>query len=86
MPLRFCVEEAKAGEKRCCGQDDCGDYGLPDPKDGLARRWCIGARCMAWRFVRTHINDGAGGDMVLSGDTHGYCGLAGGPSEEGAVG
>lgn len=41
---------------------------------------CIGRRCMAWRWVRTHINDPAGGpDLVESRDTYGYCGLAGVP-------
>ncbi len=41
---------------------------------------CIAYECMAWRWVETHINDPEGGpDMVPSGDTHSYCGLAGDP-------
>ena len=39
---------------------------------------CAGPRCMAWRFVRTHISDPTGGfELVPSDSTHGYCGLAG---------
>src|ERR1700675_2507627 len=45
---------------------------------------CLGSGCMAWRWVETNVNgpmgeDGAPGDLVPSGDTHGYCGLAGVP-------
>ena len=43
---------------------------------------CIGSGCMAWRWARTHIKppgDPEGADLVLSEDTHGYCGLAGKP-------
>ena len=38
---------------------------------------CIASRCMAWRWVETNIKDGEG--TKVSGDTHGYCGLAGRP-------
>lgn len=34
---------------------------------------------MAWRFVNTHIDDGNGGTKS-SGDTHGFCGMAGDPT------
>ena len=42
---------------------------------------CIASDCMAWRFTRTHIKnpDDPKGDLIESGDTHGYCGLAGKP-------
>lgn len=40
---------------------------------------CMGSKCMAWRFVETHIADENGDLTILSGDTHGYCGLAGKP-------
>jgi hypothetical protein len=41
---------------------------------------------MAWRWVETHIPDPAGGpDLIKSGDTHGYCGLAGKPWKPGAA-
>lgn len=38
---------------------------------------CCASDCMAWRWVETHIKDADGNLTVLSGDTHGYCGLAG---------
>jgi hypothetical protein len=38
---------------------------------------CLASGCMAWRWVDTHIKDDSGNLTVLSGDTHGYCGLAG---------
>ena len=38
---------------------------------------CVASACMAWRWVETHIDDPAGGsEMILSGDTHGFCGMA----------
>ena len=40
---------------------------------------CIASDCMAWRWVETHIKDEGGDLTVMSGDTHGYCGLAGVP-------
>ena len=44
-------------------------------------RPCIASQCMAWRWVRTHINnpDDPGGDLIPSSRTYGYCGLAGRP-------
>ena len=38
---------------------------------------CIASACMAWRWVETHVKDADGNLTVVSGDTHGYCGLAG---------
>lgn len=39
---------------------------------------CIGRRCMAWRFIETHIAN-EDGELIPSSDTHGYCGMAGDP-------
>lgn len=71
MPLRYCVNEKEANHKLCPLSL------LAEPEN---RPWgCRGSDCMAWRYVWTNIDDGAGGTMP-SGDTHGYCGLAGPPS------
>jgi hypothetical protein len=42
---------------------------------------CAGPGCMAWRWHTTHVNEprGLGGTLIESGDTYGYCGLAGAP-------
>lgn len=40
---------------------------------------CLADGCMAWRFVDTHIKNEAGDFTIKSGDTHGFCGLAGNP-------
>lgn len=45
-----------------------------------ARTTCVATACMAWRFVETHIPEEDGNLTVKSGDTHGFCGLAGIPS------
>jgi hypothetical protein len=63
MSIQFCTAETDAKVTQCCR-----DLNIP----------CQGSRCMAWRWVETHINDGQGG-MKPSSDTHGYCGLAGKP-------
>lgn len=49
--------------------------------DGKYHNRCIGSACMAWRWHATHINnpDDPTGDLIPSGDTYGYCGLAGAP-------
>lgn len=51
--------------------------------DGCGATKCIGPACMAWRWHETHINgrdpDGAP-TLVKSGETYGYCGLAGSPN------
>lgn len=50
---------------------ECGQYMCPFPeKEARAlesRQMCIGAKCMAYRLADEH--------------SHGYCGLAGKPSE-----
>lgn len=44
---------------------------------------CVGPKCMAWRFSRTHISDPTGGlELVPSDSTHGYCGLAGSTTKD----
>lgn len=45
--------------------------------DAVAK--CLASDCMAWRWVETHINDPAGSGMIITGDTYGFCGLAGQP-------
>ena len=73
MPLIF-VEEAKTHEALCP---------MSMGQGSVTRAvTCRGARCMAWRWVRTHINNPDGGDMIPSEDTHGFCGLAGPPKWE----
>jgi hypothetical protein len=41
---------------------------------------CVADNCMMWRWVRTRIPNPANpdGDWIISDDTHGFCGLAGG--------
>lgn len=78
----WCISEFDAKSKTC-------PLSIPiqpvyHPTDGQGIRdggpWpCAGSECMAWRFVETHIKDAEGNLTVLSGDTHGYCGLAGKP-------
>jgi hypothetical protein len=70
MSVSFCTAEQDAKEMTC--PLTLGDSG-PWP--------CVGSLCMAWRWVETHIKnpDCPDGDMIPSGDTHGYCGLAGKP-------
>ena len=42
---------------------------------------CIADHCMAWRWVMTNVTTKTfeGDSLRPSGDTHGYCGLAGKP-------
>lgn len=40
---------------------------------------CIASACMAWRWAETWVKGDDGNLNVLSGDTHGICGLAGDP-------
>lgn len=90
MMKRFCVSEAKALTKWCpkaTGHWDGGGeaqfqtnrYFLEDGKSLDQSVSCLGSRCMAWRWVETHIPDDKGDLNILSEDTHGYCGLAGDP-------
>lgn len=80
MSMPVLIEEAKANEKICpftFGSPDRGNIqsilSPPFP--------CLGARCMAWRFGRTHIKDDAGDLTVICDDKFGYCGLAGVPGQ-----
>ncbi len=67
-------EEAAAWDKFCPNalSSDTGTSGR-----------CWGAHCMAWRWVRTNINnpDDPTGDLIPSDDTYGFCGMAGVPKE-----
>ena len=66
--MKICVSEKEARSKTC-------PLSMSAPRGEL----CIGSECMAWRWVRTHINDAPGEPMYESDNTHGYCGLAGLP-------
>jgi hypothetical protein len=67
MPLKFCVSEKDAKTTKMCPLTMVrGDVSL-----------CAGSACMAWRWVETYTADDVGDLTVVSGDTHGYCGLAG---------
>lgn len=63
MPMQFCISLSEALTKQCAAD--------PDYR-------CVASGCMAWRWVITHINN-PGEPLFPSGDTHGYCGLAGPP-------
>lgn len=82
MSFQFCISEEQAKTKTC--PRSIGVQPCYSPFDGQGIRdggpWsCVGSDCMAWRWVETNVNDGKGGPMHPSGDTHGYCGLAGNP-------
>lgn len=64
--------EREAQVVRCCGPVGCGE---PDANDD--DRYCIGARCMAWRFTE-ELFKGPDSYQSEPGPT-GYCGLAGAP-------
>lgn len=78
------TEADEARTMQCCGPEGCG-YFNDEP---LPARWCIGARCMAWRWFETDIRNGdqrqpnmdrGPNDLVPNGEVYGYCGLAGSP-------
>lgn len=74
--MQFCVAEKDARATKTCPMslarpDGMHSYGGP--------HGCHGSDCMAWRWVETHLPDEHGNLTVLSGDTHGYCGMAGPP-------
>lgn len=76
--MKFCISETEAKEKIC--HRSIGVRPVYHPTDGQQIRdggpWgCIGSECMAWRWVRTNINDNPGQPLYESDDTHGYCGL-----------
>ena len=70
MSIQFCVSEQETSTLYC-------PMGIASANP--AQHWCAGKQCMAWRWVKTNINDGHGGPLIESSDTHGYCGLAGKP-------
>ena len=67
MAYEFCLSETDAKTKTCPMTMDL----KPTPL------LCVGSQCMAWRWVEQYIT--VDGQSVLSGDTHGYCGMAGPP-------
>ena len=72
--MRFCISETDA-KKKLCPAMSTSVRGI----DAASFEWinCCASECMAWRWVETHIADEHGNLTVMSGDTHGYCGLAG---------
>jgi hypothetical protein len=81
MSRPFCksIEDA---EKSWCPFARYGESNLAGYHTSNVGAKCIGPECMAWRFVDTYIkNPDPHGmlELVPSGDTHGYCGLAGPP-------
>ena len=71
--------------KRCCGPNGCGkvrDTGAGSPAN--QERYCIGADCMAWRWLQASaFVRWEGSSMVMQDPppppTEGYCGLVGAP-------
>ena len=49
MEAKSLVIEREAGERRCCGPHPCGAATLASTDPSV--RWCVGARCMAWRHA-----------------------------------
>jgi hypothetical protein len=80
-----CVSETDAQENMICPRTiGIGPVYHPTDGQGIMEGgpWnCMGSKCMAWRWVRTHIKNPAApeGDLIASDDTHGYCGMAGPP-------
>lgn len=73
------VKEGQAGKVRCCGPENTG--ALIGDANGDYHRYCIGSKCMAWRWVsQASMNNptrqpGAGIQTIKQ--EVGYCGLAG---------
>ena len=44
------IEETKAGDMRCCGPEGCGSREWTG-ENAQSARFCIGSRCMAWRWL-----------------------------------
>lgn len=72
MPQPFCHAEADLSSTLCPMM-----IGSAMSANGGSNS-CIGRRCMAWRFVDTHVAN-EDGELIPSGDTHGFCGMAGAP-------
>jgi hypothetical protein len=68
MAYEFCTSEEIAKTRMC----PLSITQKPSPFS------CGGSQCMAWRWVEEYVTSTAG-QSVLSGDTHGYCGMAGQP-------
>lgn len=71
------MTEDEAKTKACCGPEGCGEEMPPTDvitaghfvrHSGKEGRFCIGSRCMGWRWITGHLID-----------TDGYCGYAGKP-------
>jgi hypothetical protein len=76
MPLKCFIHKDEAKSLACPMR--LHDTGL---RHELTR--CLADRCMAWRFVWTHvILPKEEKDLVPDGETYGYCGLAGKPGEK----
>lgn len=85
------VTEREAEETRCCGPEGCGVVTNADrvrvADDAFVTvsiRWCIGAKCMAWRWGDSfwQAEDGRAYSEPDEGRKHikpGFCGLAGKP-------
>lgn len=69
MSLPFCHSETEATQTMLCPV-------MPWYHDAPVS--CMGQRCMAWRWVATHIPNPQDphGQLVLSEATHGFCGMA----------
>lgn len=95
MSVQFCLSIKDAKTKWCPFARVGSDFQNHAPNrvvktnhaDGTVRKLdiamgslCIASDCMAWRWVETHIQDRFGNLTIKSGDTHGFCGLAGIPS------
>lgn len=74
------IPESKVTEMRCCGPVGCGETRVREISKyiRIRERWCIGARCMGWRYAAEEMVDDAGEGY----DESGYCGLAGNPGSD----
>lgn len=72
MSIQFCVSEQEAKSKFCCLKGPAPDF-----------QYCAGSTCMAWRWAEIYIFSEDGGSNKPVADTHGYCGLAGIPTDPG---
>ena len=70
------VTEEQAKKVQCCGPQGCGfEHAAAAGGDG--QRYCIGSRCMAWRWTEPMVD---GPDSYQSEPKPvGFCGLAGFP-------
>lgn len=83
------VTEKEAAEKWCpharvteAGSGDGSSWNRlnSEPALDIHGTRCIGSACMSWRWIRTLVNDPAGGpNKIESTKTYGMCGLSGPP-------